>query len=395
MANPATDRALADTASSQTAVAPPRRPPGYHREELARRLVDVLALPAGQVNDHERSFAGEILNELLNAVALELKVEVARRLAGVLVPPPSLLRRLLLEPIEVAEPLIEAFRNIPESLLIEAAGVSDAHRLAISRRPLLTDIVADTLLCARELDVVEQLLRRPEIALSEARVTALLRRTITEPQLREPLLQRLELQPHHGFTMFWWVGQTERRRIINRFAIDRTLIQNALKQLFVEVFPDPEPDEIVKRVLTLCDRRHRPRGRNGEAVAIEIVEKMLIAARANPTPDLCAATGLLAGVSPDTATRCLFDAGGEPFAILAKSTGVSRTAFADILGKAALMRRTDSPGPAFDVAGREYLLAIFDMTARDYSRTILRYWDWRRESVLRDGPILATEALPA
>jgi hypothetical protein len=178
--------------------------------------------------------------------------------------------------------------------------------------------------------------------------------------------------------MFWWLDRPGRRRILSRFAIDRTVIQNALKQLYVEVFPDPDPDLVVKRILTLCDRRHRPRSRTGEVVSLDIVERMLATARANPTSDLCAAVGALAGIGADTATRCLHDQGGEPFSILCKSIGVSRGAFEEILAKALFMRKAGAAGPDLDERQNDVLIGVFAMMARDYTRTILRYWDWRR-----------------
>ena len=350
------------------------------RAATARYLVDVLALPSGQMNDHERAFAGDILNELLNFVSEALKRDISERLSSVMAPPPNLLRRLLLEPIDVAAPIMNAFRDIPDSMLIEASRVSASHRRQIARRLKISDGLADALLDSEEKEICELVLRRDDIYLSETRIDQLVQRTIHEESLRLPLLSRLELQPRHGFAMFWWLGESDRRRVLSRFAMDRSLIQNALKPLYREVFPDPDPDLVVKRILTLCDRRHRPRGKNGEAVSMEMVEKTLIAARANPTPDLCNAAGLLAGVSRDTATRALFDVGGEPFAVLSKSIGVSRSAFQDILESSRSLRPCGGLGPAFSEVEGERLIEVFDLIARDYSRTILRYWDWRRDA---------------
>ena len=348
------------------------------RAELARCLVDVLCLPAGQMNENERAFAADILNELLNDVDESLKREVSERLAGGLTPPPVLLRRLLLDKIEVATPLIERMKEIPDLLLSETARQSPAHRLAILRRVRITDVVADTILDSREVESIIPILMRPDIVLSGPRIDELVARSMDEKGLRQALMQRLELQPHHGFTMFWWLDAPDRRRVLSRYAIDRNVIQNALKPLYCDVFSDPNADEVVKRILVLCDRRHRPRGKHGEAVSMDVVERMLTAVRANPTPDLCGATGLLAGVSPATASRVLYDEGGEPFSVLCKSIGLSRSAYADILAKVSLIRKPDAAGPVFDDEDQERLLATFDMIARDYSRTILRYWDWRQ-----------------
>ncbi|MEM9987907.1 MAG: DUF2336 domain-containing protein [Pseudomonadota bacterium] len=354
-----------------------RAPVEGARAELARKLVDVLALPSGQVNDNERAFTGDILSEVFDHIPHALQIEISQRLSTVLAPPPGLLSRLILDEFDIASPLLEAIPELPEALLGEAARKSPAHRQAIVKRKGLTDVVADTLLEAHEWEIDARILKLQSINLSEQRVDQLVERSKHDERLRDLLLRRLELQPRHGFAMFWWIGAKHRKQVLSRFAIDRTVIQNALKPLFEEFFATKDTDFMVKRVLVLTDRRHRPRNKNGEAVSIEVVEKMLTAARANPSPDLCAAAGVLAGVRPDTATKAMFDENGEPFAILCKSIGISRAAFAEVMRKAELTRKPDAVGPHFDEEAQDYLLGIFDMIARDFSRTVLRYWDWQ------------------
>lgn len=354
------------------------RPPEIQRAELAGRLVDCLALPAGQMNDNERAFTADILNQLFDYIPVGLKAEISARLADGLAPPCVLLRRMLLEPIEVARPLLEKLKVIPDTMLVEAAAVGPDHRQLISRRLRISDSVTDALLEHPDIDVLQHLLRRPEVTVSERRLDELVAMSVENVALREPLICRQELSPRQGFAMFWSLDRAGRKRILARFAMDRTVIQDALKALYCEVFPDPEPDPVMKGVLKLCDRRHRARGPDGETVSLEVVQRTLTNAIANPTPELCRAVGFMAGVSAETAKRILLDRFGEPFAILCKSVGLSRGDFSDILVRARLLHEPNSRGPEFSEADAELMLATFDMTARDYSRTALRYWDWRR-----------------
>ena len=342
------------------------------------RLVDVLCLPSGQVSDNERAFTADILNQLFSHLDSDMQALISHRLSESLAPPDVLLRRMLLEPIEIAKPLLENLKVIPDCMLVEAAAVSPEHRAMIVRRFKLSELVVDAVLGTADAGAAIHILRREDVEISERRLDDLVHMTEANAELRGPFLSRIELQPRHGFQLFWWLNQSERRRVLSRFATDRTVIQDALKNLYREVFPASDPDPVTKNILKLCDRRHRARGRNGETISIEVVKKTLINAIANPDPDLCLATGFIAGVSAETAKTVLLDKGGEAFAVLAKAVGLARTDFSAILARAMIVREEDSRGPELDDAGADYLLGIFDMIARDYSRTILRYWDWKR-----------------
>jgi hypothetical protein len=69
---------------------------------------------------------------------------------------------------------------------------------------------------------------------------------------------------------------------------------------------------------------------------------------------------------------------------MAKSVGLSRGTFFAILEET----QGQTPGGA----SPESLAETFDMVARDFSRAVLRYWDWRPKGV---APALTTYDLDA
>ena len=354
-----------------TAATPPPMPGA--RARLAFGLAEVLGLPDGRQTANERSFAAEILGAALLNAGLDDRRGVAERLARTGGAPQTLLRQLLTDDAAVAEPLLRGLASIPEPLLVEAASASLAHRLAIAARTDLSPGVADAVLSVGETEAFEAILPT-EVALSAARLDAAVAASRSAPSLVPLLLARPDLQVAQALTLFWWCDASERRRLLTRFAVDRAVMQETLQPLFAEVFTDPDPDPVVKRLLHVIDRRHRPRGRDGEMVTLEVVERTLAVARAQATPELCGAVGLLAGVDTLCATRVLHDPGGEPFAILAKSIGLKRRVFASVLETAA---SASGDGPAATEAGRERMMACFDIVTHDYARAALRYWDWR------------------
>ncbi len=341
------------------------------RAQMVRKLVDVLVLPAGRISGNERALTADILLQVVDKVEIDLRMEVAGRLARVAESPPALLRMLLLDQPPVAEKLLCGAETLPEALLLEAAQQGEAaHRLMIAQRLDLTTSVADALLNYDEPDVAKAVLRRNDCILSPNAVNKLVAMSATVTDLQKLLLRRRELEPAHGFMMFWWVDGERRRRILSRFALDRGVIQDALADLYPKVFRGGgKPDPFVKDILILCERRHRPRDEDGQPVSMDVILRTMRAARHYPAQEIVDAVGVISGISRELAARILRDPGGEPFAVLCKSLGVSRDNFFALFeedGDAG----ENSPEQA------EYLLAVFDTMARDFSRAILRYWDW-------------------
>jgi hypothetical protein len=121
---------------------------------------------------------------------------------------------------------------------------------------------------------------------------------------------------------------------------------------------------------------------------MDVVAKTLFAARRYPSHEIVHAVSMVAGVSRELAARTLRDPGVEPFAVLCKSLGLPRSEFFKILQDA----NAEIP---LDPARAEEVLGVFDGMARDFSRAVLRYWDWNgnpriaritRLLGLEDGP---------
>lgn len=355
---------------AETGLTPEPRKGHTPREAMLRKLVDLVVLPAARISANERSLVADIMLQALHEADEDLRLEVARRVARVAEAPNALLRTLLLDEPRVAEPVIRRVDPVPEALLIECARTgTTAHREMIARRIDLTASLADIILEFEEPEVAKLLLRREEFLFSPNAIDFLVSRSTTDAEMQAMLLRRRELEPAHGFMMFWWVSAENRKRILTRFALDRTIVQDAVQDLYPRVFRSEGADPFVQEILTMLDRRHRPRGVNGEPVSMDVVVKTLAAARKYPAQEIIHAVALIAGVSRELVARILRDPGVEPFAVMCKSLGMPRSEFF------ALVSRQDTESP-LEPAQAEKLLAVFDSMARDYARAVLRYWDW-------------------
>ena len=341
------------------------------RAQMVRSLADIVVLPAGRISANERSLVADILLQIVDKVETDLRIEVATRVARVPECPPALVRKLVLDEPKVAAEILRGAGSVPEALLIEAAREADqAHRLLIAARSDLSTSVADALFQFDEVDVFKAVLRRDDCLLSPNAINRCVAISATHPDIQPALLRRRELEPAHGFMMFWWVDSEQRRRILSRFALDRKIIQDALADLYSKVFRSKiEPDPIVREILILAERRHRPRGANGERVSMDVVHKTLIAARRYPSEEVIHAVSMVAGVSRELAARVLRDPTGEPFAVMCKALSLPRDEFFSLC-------EIESEEDLVSSEQAEYLLGVFDSLARDFSRAILRYWDW-------------------
>jgi uncharacterized protein (DUF2336 family) len=365
--DPATE---ADFAASDVGLTPPPSRGHSPREMLARKLADIVVLPATRISANERSLVADILLQALDKADEGLRLEVSRRIARVAEAPNALLRMLLLDEPKIAEPIIRRVEPLPEALLIECAhGGVTAHREMIARRLDLTASLADVILGYGESDVARLLLRRDEFQLSPTAIDILVSRSTADPEMQALLLRRRELEPAHGFMMFWWVNGESRKRILARFSLDRSIVQDAVQDLYPRVFRGEGADPFVKDILIMLDRRHRPRGVNGEPISMDVVIKTLAAARKYPAQEIIHAVGMIAGVSRELVARILRDPGAEPFAVMCKSLGMPRAEFFAVIG------RKDAEHPHSPERAEE-LLGVFDSMARDYARAVLRYWDW-------------------
>ena len=346
--------------------------PSAPRALMVRKLTDIVVLSAARLSANERSFTADILMQVVDKVEEPLRIDIARRLSRVAEVPPALLRMLLLDAPPVAREIIRNAETIPQALMIETAhDGTTAHREMLARRLDLTPAVADALVEFNEPSVCRLLLKREEFVLSPHAIDLLVARSTVDRELQSLLLRRRELEPAHGFMMFWWVDGERRRRILQRYSLDRSIIQDTLQDLYPRIFQDTAPDPFVKEILVMLDRRHRPRGVNGEAVSMDVVKKTLAAARRYPAQEIVHAVGMIAGISRDLSARILRDPGGEPYAVMCKSLGVPRDEFFTFLsGDDPEIEGSITPARA------EELLGVFDSMARDFARAVLRYWDW-------------------
>ena len=347
------------------------------RIALAKRIADIVCLPSSEITPQERHMAGDVLYEMLREADPPLRLRVARRLSQLVDPPPRLLKMLARDSFEIAAPILENSVALSQADLVEIArSTTTQHRKLIAQRDTVGEIVSEALAEHDEAEVVRAMLLNDGAKLSNRAVDILVassRETTTYCHL---LMRRLELRPAQALAMFWWCGPEERARILERFAVARTLLQEAAGDIFKMAQPEDWADPPARKALQFIERRQRNREAIDKSPYASLEDAIAAAEVSGMTRDVAEEISYLSGVKPATGAQIFTDLGGEGLAVLCKATGLKRAALAQLWR--ALRRDTDEEFDAvFDRVMRTY-----DSLSNDKAQTVLRYWNWALTSAV-------------
>lgn len=361
--------------------------PPKHRARMAllKRLADVVSLPSSRVNTFERSVTADLLVEILRDADIDERARVARRLSSLVEIPDCLVRLILRDEIDIAQPLLADATLSDADLLDCIRNTTAAHRRMIALRRGVSDVVCEALVEPAEVPVVEALLRNDQARLSPAAVEHVVAMTQAHPQLAPLLLRRPEVRPNHAYVLFWWADADCRRQILQRFAVSREVLQEAAGDVFPLAAEEKWQDELTRKALQFIERRQRNRA------AIEKspyggLEEAILAAEPGLTRELAEEIAYLAGIKPMTGAKIMTDPGGEGLAVLCKATGLPRASLRSLW---RALRRPETSEDGQDAPQLRRVTEIFDMVAVDRAQTVLRYWNWSLSSAMTPALIKA------
>ena len=349
------------------------------RAALLKRLADVLCLPASRINAFERSVTADLMVEMLRDAVVGEREKVARRLANLAEMPGVLVRLLLRDDLQVARALLENSPNLSDADLINCLyNASTDHRRLIALRRGVSEVVADALVDMDETLVTETLLKNELVRFSHQGLENIVAATRDNPQLIPLLLKRPELRPSHAYVMFWWSDAEARRTILQRFAVSREILQDAVGDVFPLASAEGWQDPLSRKALQFIERRQRNRAAIAKS-PYDSLEAAVGAAQNGMTRETAEEISYLSGLKPMTGAKIFTDRGGEPLAILCKATGLPRAAVRALWRG---LRRPETDATGAPDPGLERVLAAFDTVAVDRAQTVLRYWNWSLSSAM-------------
>ena len=358
---------------------PEPAPTPRSRAALLKRLADVVCLPASRINAFERAMTADLLVEMLRDAVVGEREKVARRLANLSEMPGVLVRLLLRDELPVARTLLEHAPSLTDADLISCLyNSTQDHRRLIALRRGVSEVVADALVDMGETGVIETLLKNELVRFSHQGLENIVAASRDNPQMIPLLLKRAELRPSHAYVMFWWSDADARRTILQRFAVSREILQDAVGDVFPLASAEGWQDPLSRKALQFIERRQRNRAAIAKS-PYDSLEDAVAAAQKGMTRETAEEISYLSGLKPMTGAKIFTDPGGEPLAILCKATGLPRGAVRALWRG---LRRPETDASGAPSPGLERVLMAFDTIAVDRAQTMLRYWNWSLSSAM-------------
>jgi len=349
------------------------------RTTLLKRLADVVCLPTSRINAFERSMTADLLVEMLRDANVTEREKVARRLAMLNEMPGVLVRLLLRDELPVARALLVDAEKLSDADLISCLyHATTDHRRLIAQRRGVSEVVADALIDMAEPPVIETLLRNELVKISHQGVENIVAATRDAQYLIPLLLRRAELRPSHAYVMFWWADAEARKTILQRFAVSREILQDAVGDVFALASAEGWQDPLSRKALQFIERRQRNRAAIAKS-PYNSLDEAVAAGETGITREIAEEISYLSGLKPMTGAKIFTDPGGEPLAILCKATGLPRACVRQLWRG---LRRQEVDRSGMIDHALERVLTVYDMIAVDRAQTVLRYWNWSLTSAL-------------
>ena len=167
------------------------------RHETLRAVTDLFMSSAPGLDDGRVGVFDNLFDSLLDESDIEGVVDVSKRMAPIDNAPPRLIRRLAEdERIEVAGPVLSQSPRLSEADLCEIAkSKGNAHLLAISARPGLTEPLTDILIERGAPDVARTVAKNASAQLSRAGLQRLVKLAERDDVLSAGLSLRTDIPP--------------------------------------------------------------------------------------------------------------------------------------------------------------------------------------------------------
>ncbi len=199
------------------------------QKTFAKSISDVFLDHFPSLTRRERRLMFEILQQTIHQAEMGLREKVSERLATEKGVPNELAKLLANDEIEVAFPILSMSDALLDEDLIEIIhSRSVEHQLAVTKRPMVSELVSDAIVEHGEEDVIRSLLLNPNSKISSTTVEYLVDESKRLTTLQEPILRREDLDPALSERMYGWVSSALQQYILENYELDPEFVKTVV-----------------------------------------------------------------------------------------------------------------------------------------------------------------------
>jgi uncharacterized protein (DUF2336 family) len=292
------------------------------RRELLRQITDTFLAPTGDRSESEAELFDEIVGVVAADLETQVRIELARKVAASRHSIRRTARRLALDTIEVAAPVIEGSRALTQGDLVEIIEQrSQAHMMAVTQRRDIGEKVSSALVARGEDPVVASLLRNETAKISRETFERVADRAASNPALHAPFVGRKTVPLDLLNAIYHKVTTRLRREIMQNFqnataAEIEAAIEAGCEKLSGAYGALPKDYLLAKEYVDELEKRG--------ALHSSILDSIL---RDNKKTSFLIAFSRLVGVDYELMSRLVENADIDGLALLCRSANFNRDLF--------------------------------------------------------------------
>ncbi len=332
------------------------------RNQLFAQVGDLM-LGGEAVNDHERSLMIDILSKLIRDVEMQMRQQLAGKLAKSPDAPKELVVMLANDDIEVAKPILLGSELLRDWDLIEVIHHrTREHQMAIAMRERVSEVISTALVEAGHEDVITTLLQNQNAKISQATLEYLVEQSHRVDTFQNPLLARADLKPEMAKKMYQFVSDALREKIADDFGLNADEIAAILEENKPAILAQPDPDSYHKTMELV------------EIIASNNTLSPSLLAKALRDGEIPLFIGMLSKMTQlnlNAVRKIVFEAEGEVVAMTLKAVDFDPQQFADVY---KLVRITRAGTRDVRINEMTQLLQYFGQLKKATAQNVVRTW---------------------
>lgn len=333
------------------------------RAETLRKITTLFLDNAAQFSSDHVALFDDVIGYLIEEIEAKAMAELSRRLAPVPNAPEGVVRTLAEnDDIAIAGPVLkQASLGEPELVQI-AERKSQAHLLALSERPNVSEALADIIVARGDRDVARSIATNAQARLSENAFTTLVKRAEMDGVLAEKVGLRTDIPP----------------RLFRQLLMQATDVVQ--KRLLAQAKPETQAEirRVLAKVSDEVGARAAPRNYTAALAAVRELHKQRklteadIAeyAKSGRYEETIAALATLCAVPVDVVDRLMSGERADPVLILARSSGFGWPTVREVINA--------RPGPKPSQQTLDAAYENFERLTSATAQRVVRFWQVRQ-----------------